>query len=127
MSSGPSFGGNLLWNVTRLTSIRGSVARTVLESIIPGTTTYLQTASALSVEHELRRNLLVEGGGSYVVQDFAPVARVDDNYEAHASLRYLITRNLSAQMTASWYYRNSTAPGNNYDRELISVGVRTQF
>jgi hypothetical protein len=125
--SGPNFGANLLWNVTRLTSVRASASRTIQESIVPGSTTYLQSQGALSVEHEVLRDVLVEGGGSYTVQDFAPVARVDDIYEAHTSLRYLINRNLSAQATVGWSNRNSTAPGNNYDQELVSLSVRTQF
>lgn len=126
-ASGPDFGGNLLWNVTALTSVRGSVARTVEETILAGVSTFIQTATTITVEHELLRDVLVSGGGSYIVQDFQGISRSDRNYEAHAGARYLINRNLNAGLNISWMQRNSTAPGNDYDRYLLSANLRLQF
>jgi len=95
-ASGPSFGGNLLWNVTELTSIRGSIARTVEETIVASASSFLQTAVGLSAEHELLQNVLLTAGLTYVVQDFQGFSRTDSNYVAAAGARYLVTRNLNA-------------------------------
>ena len=125
--SGPHFGGNLLWNVTQQTSIRGSVARTVEETIVVGASSYVQTLSSITVEHELWRNLLLNGSAAYMIQDFQGFVRTDTSYLASIGARYLITRNLNSGVNLGWSRRNSTVPGNNYDQYLISADIRVQF
>lgn len=125
--SGPHFGGALLWNVTQQTSIRGSLARTVEETIVIGASSFVQTLASVSVEHELRRNVLLNAGAAYVIQDFQGVVRTDTTYLANVGARYMITRNLNSGVGVTWSQRDSTAPGNNYDQILISADVKVQF
>lgn len=126
-ASGPHFGGNLLWNVTQETSVRGGLTRDVEETIVVGASSYLQTLASITVEHEVRRNVLVNGNVAYMVQDFEGVARTDTSYLAGIGARYLITRNLNSGVNVTWSQRDSTAPGNNYDQYLISADIRVQF
>ena len=125
--SGPHFGGSLLWNVTQQTSIRGSLARTIEETIVFPASSFVQTASLLSAEHELRRNVLLSAGVGYIVQDFQGLTRTDQNYEANIGTRYLMSRNLTSGVAVTWTNRQSTALDNNYDRFLFSADIRLQF
>jgi hypothetical protein len=132
--SGVAFGGSLLWNVTAITSIRGALTRTVQETSISSTgsvvldaSSYLQTTAGVSIEHELRRNFLLTGGFSYANQEFRGITRTDDTYETKLGMRYLINRNLTADLTYSYRTRSSDAVGNDYDRSLAGVKIRAQF
>ena len=55
--SGPVVGAALTWNVTALTTVKGSVSRTVLETTQSGASGFFNTRVGASVDHELRRNL----------------------------------------------------------------------
>lgn len=127
----PTFGASLLWNVTQLTSIRGTVARTVEETIIAPASSYLQTQVSLGVEHELLRNVLLSGKFTYALQDYQGGGRSDDYYEADAQVRYMLTRNLSTGLDINYSTRSSNsvgvAEGANYDRTLVAANIRLQF
>jgi hypothetical protein len=133
--SGVGFGGNLLWNVTQLTSLRFGLSRTIEETIVTnsvGATVALAeadlvTSASVSVEHELLRNVLLTAGANYTQDDFQGITRTDNSYEGTAGARYLINRNLSAGLDLSYVKRSSNQPGNDYDRELAMASIRTQF
>jgi hypothetical protein len=133
--SGVGLGGNLLWNVTDLTSLRLNLSRTIEETIVTtavGATTVvaqadLVTTAGVSVEHELLRNVLLTAGAIYTQDDFQGISRTDNSYEGTAGARYLINRNLSAGLDFSYTKRSSNQPGNDYDREIAMATLRTQF
>lgn len=133
--SGVAFGGNLLWNVTELTSVRFTLTRAVQETVVTaggGATIVdaaadLQTSASVSVEHELLRNVLLSAGAIFIQDDFQGIIRTDDNYEGDAGARYLINRNLSAGLDFSYRKRTSNVPGNDYEREIVTARLRTQF
>ena len=129
--SGVAFGGNLLWNVTQLTSIRASVARTVEETIISPASSYLQTTVSLGVEHELLRDFLISGALTYIVQDYEGINRTDDNYGANLQMRYLLNRNLSAGVGFNYVKRSSNSVGDAvgaaYDRTSVTADIRFQY
>lgn len=126
-ASGPSFGANLLWNVTALTSVRASVARTVEETIVATASSFIQTAANLSAEHELMQNLLLTAGFTYVDQAFQGLSRTDRISVPEVGARYLITRQLNAGLNLSYWHRDSNAAGLDYDRYLILANLRLQF
>jgi hypothetical protein len=92
-ASGMSGGAALTWNVTRLTTVTGSVVRDVQETVISGASSYFGTRTALGVDHELLRNLILNGNVSYERDDFEGIDRADDLYSAGAGARYLINNN----------------------------------
>src|SRR5690554_3447220 len=64
-ASGPWFGGSLLWNVTRLTSVEVGLERRVVETTNSEASSYNRTALDVRVEHELLRNLLIGTSAHY--------------------------------------------------------------
>lgn len=133
--SGVGFGMNLLWNVTEIDSVRFTASRTVQETIVNNTVgTAVLDASAdlvslasVSVEHELRSNVILTAGVIYSHDDFEGIGKSADNYEADAGGRYLINRNLSAGLDFSYRNRSSNITGFDYSRELVMAKLRTQF
>ena len=132
---GVGFGGNLLWNVTQLTSLRATMARTVEEttqfSNVGGTnfdaSGYLQTAVKLSAEHELLRNVLLSAYVSYLNADYNGINRTDNQYEANVEGRYLINRNLTASADFTYTKRDSNVFGVPYDRAIGLLWLRAGF
>lgn len=125
--SAPSFGGNLLWNVTRFTSVKGSASQSVAETDLIGASSSTETNLSLSVDHELLRNLIVVGSGGYVHDSYNGISRTDDTYGVNAGARYLINRIWRATADVTYSNRSSSAAGQNYDRVVATVGVQAGF
>lgn len=134
-TSGFAFGGNLLWNVTQLTSLRATMARTIEETTqfaTVGTTNvnasgYFQSAIKLAVEHELLRNVLLSGFVDYVNSDYQGITRSDDQFDANIGGRYLLNRNLSATADLTYSNRSSNVTGVGYDRLVGILGIKAGF
>jgi len=131
-NSGVAFGGNLLWNITPLTSIRMNASRSVAESTIVGFNSNVSGAVEsqvqLIVEHELLRNVLVNLRVGYVndIYNGTP-GQIDNSYEAEGGVRYLINRNFSASANVDYIKRSSNVVSANYDRAQITVGLKAGF
>ncbi len=125
--SAPSFGGNLLWNVTPLTSIKGSVSQSVAETDLIGASSSTEANLSLTVEHELRSNFIVLASGGYVHDSYNGLSRTDDTYGANAGARYLINRMWRATADVTYSNRTSSTSGQNYSRVVATVGVQAGF
>jgi hypothetical protein len=124
---GISYGGALTWNVTELTTVKGSIARTVEESTLSGASGYLATAYTASVDHELLRNLLVGFRLGLTNNDYEGISREDDVYTAGAYGRYLMQRNLYLSLNYNYTNRDSNVSGADYERNVIMLRVETQL
>lgn len=130
-----TFGASMLWNPTGLTSVRGSIARTVQETIavevVNGFVTpasgILATSFNLQLEHELKRNVLLKGTAGYSKSDFLNTSRSDDNFNASLGTSYLLNRNFSLDATYSFSGRNTTEAGQDLKRHLFMVGLKAKW
>lgn len=122
-ASGLSFGGNLLWNVTPLTSVRVTADRRVDEAAQLNVAGNEVTELTVAVDHELLRNLIVSGFARYT--DLSPIGPVPGSSEraARLSARYLVDRRLSLRGTVSHGSRSSAITGLSYkeNRGLLSA------
>jgi hypothetical protein len=140
--NGIAFGGNLLWNITPLTSLKGSFSQSVAETtlvnvtpvVVGGVTTFVEQAASasretniqLTAEHELLRNVLLTGSVGYVRDDYRGINRIDDTYGSDIGVRYLMNRNIRLTADVSYSHRSSTV-GANYDRFIGIVGGTVGF
>ena len=123
----PAFGGNVVWNVTPLTSIRGSASESVVETVLAGSSSYVESALSAGVEHELLRNVLLLGTVSYLRDDYKGISRTDDTYGADIGARYLLNRNVRLTADLAYTTRSSSTPGAGFDRGVGTVGVQVGF
>jgi hypothetical protein len=134
--SAPDYGGRMVWNVTRLTTLTFSGLRTFNTGTpssgslaVPGPAGngYLSSTVAANADHELLRNLLVNLGASYENDSFQGITRTDNVFTVGAGARYLVNQKLFLGGSLTYYQRNSTAAGASYSQNVLMLRVGTQF
>jgi hypothetical protein len=113
------------WFPTQLTSVTLDAERTIEDAVVAGTSSYLETTARVRVDHELRRNVLLNGFIGSGERDFRGLARKDDLIEGGLGARWLINRSVEANI--SWRKDKLDSGGalaaNDYDSDRILVGV----
>lgn len=125
--SGPSFGGALTWNPTGLTTVELSLDRTVAETTLSGASGALRTGGSASIDHELRRNVIVGAEASYAVVDYESIQREDDTASGGLDLTYLFTRNFSARAGYQYERRRSSVSNADYDVKTLLLSVSAKL
>jgi hypothetical protein len=135
-TSAPDYGGRLIWNVTRLTTLTFNGLRafytgtpTVGATAItgPAGNGYLASTIVANADHELLRNLLLNVNASFENDSFQGITRTDNVFGAGAGVRYLVNRNLFLGGSYSYYQRSSTAARASYTQNILMLRVGTQF
>ena len=127
---GLSVGGSLDWNVTPLTTVSGSLKRTVEESTL-AVSGFLSTEFRIRVDHELLRNLIVGGDLAFIDRAYEGITegtgREDELYEAGVRATWLLNRNFHADFGYRSRTRNSSAARNDYDNHVTTLTLRIQY
>ena len=124
---GPSFGGQLTWNVTRLTSLTALARRSVDPTTIVGVAGIDATLVELGADHELRRNVVVSLRLRERTEDFKGADRTDDIPGAAFTCRYLVNRRLHVIAGYTRERRSSTGAERSafeYSRSLYLVQLQ---
>lgn len=127
------FGGDVLWNVTELTSIAVDASRSIDETTFGGfsaataSNAVLSTGTSATVTHELRRDVILEASGTYTNNDFQNSVREDDVYGAGAGGRYFFNRNFYGDLNYNFIKRDSNNAGSSYDRHIVLARVGAQY
>lgn len=124
---GVSYGANVDWYATALTTVHLNAASTVEESDLGGSSGYLRQVVSLSVDHELLRNLILSGSVSYENDDYEGTARNDDYYAGTLGVAYLLNRYLAVGVDYDLTDRNSTLSGLDYTRNRVAFTIRGQL
>ena len=123
---GLAAGAAVLWNVTGLTSVRGTLQISTEETTQANASGYLATRAGVAVEHELRRNILLGAGIDVGRDDYEGIAREDDIIAGQVSARYLINRNFYAGAEFSHRTRTSDVD-DDYSQNIILLSVGAQL
>jgi hypothetical protein len=128
---GAAFGGNLIWNVTPLTTVRGNFSESVAETTLTDASSSLETSVGVTVEHELLRNLLLLASAGYVRDDYqqldTPTSRLDNTFGIGGGARYLLNRSWTATLDVTYSKRNSNVSGGDYDRVMAVLGIKYAY
>jgi hypothetical protein len=122
-AEGPTGGAKLTWNVTRLTTITGSVDREVRETDISNASSYFATVGQLRVDHELLRNLILGGHASYEQDGFNGISRDDNIFGGGFDARYLINQYFWVSGGYDYRNRDSNQSSANYDAHVVMLRV----
>lgn len=128
---GVTFGGNLTWNVTPLTSVIASFDRDIEETVIATTSGFVATKFDLRAEHELRRNILLAANAGYEINEYENLENVStqepeyDYIRAGVEGKYLINRNFAVGAEYDYENRDSNldpAIGDaDYDNHIFMI------
>ncbi len=131
-ASSPDAGGRLTWNVTRLTTLTFNGIRSfqttnpTIGVIGPG---YLNSVATVTVDHELRYNLLLNANAGYENDSYQGISRTDNILSVGFNVKYLLNRHL--YVGPFFTYQNRTSSGNAaglpYSQSIVMLRVSTQF
>jgi hypothetical protein len=125
--NGFGFGGKLTWNVTPLTTIgldaEGEIQETTVGDGNDEASANFQKKVILDINHELLRNVLLNGNVGYIRDDFEGIDRTDNTLRAGAGVSYLLNRHLSLDATYDFSTRDSDENDEEYTRNRFLVGI----
>jgi hypothetical protein len=140
--SGPDAGATVTWDITKLTSLTFTASRAVQDSnvFVVGTSPgYLRSAAGARIDHELFRNVLLNGTVAWYHDEYSGINLTDDNYQFGAGVKYLLNRHLylGLNYTYTRYLPSSTgavpagaaAPPTlfPYTQNIVMLRASTQF
>ncbi len=135
---GLDVGANVVWNFSTLDTFKLTETRTANNSnaeigpSAPGTALspgYLSTISGVSLDHELLRNLLLNGNGAWEVDDWKGIDRTDNIYSIGAGGKYLMNRYLYLGLSWTFQRRDSTGAQQttSYSQNIFLLRISTQL
>lgn len=125
--SGFNYGASLKWSATPLTTVHVSASRILDETTVAGSSVVADSMVGLGIDHELRRNLIVQASVAHVDSEFIGTPREDTYIEGRVGATYLIDRNLSANAAYEHRERDSNVAGEDFSEDRFNVGLRLQF
>lgn len=123
---GVTGGLSLTWNATGLTTFKASFVRTVEETTLTGASGFFGNIISISVDHELRRNVLLDAYFSFELDDYEGNGREDKYYRAGTHAKWLIRRFVYVSGGYEFTYRDSNFLGQSFRRHLILVKIEGQ-
>ena len=125
-----------VWTPTGLTTITGRVSRTIEDSIGESTSGVTYTRAEAKVDHELRRNWLLQATSGFEIAEYA-FGGQETIFRAGAGATYLFNRNLRARLSYDFEDRTGVANGvtgnlngltinrgaGNFTREIMLLTV----
>lgn len=124
--SAPDFGGLLTWKPAPGTRLNLSVDRAIEETMVAGSSGYLNTETQVSLEQALTRSVTVGVSGSYAVADFQSVDRTDKTTALGAELRYFVLPNVFVGIEDRFLRRSSNVEDANFDENQVLLHVGGQ-
>lgn len=117
------------WFPTQLTTVTFAAGRTVEDAVNPGAGGFTSSSSALTVDHELLRNVILSGRVRYSDDDYVGIDRNDHRFDAHLGATYLINRNVGIAATLSTIRNTSDGADrhNDFTVNRLAVSLVTQF
>lgn len=125
--SGWAAGLKLTWNVTQLTTLTGSLNRSVEETTQNGASGYFATRASIRADHELLRNLILNASVGFENDEFEGINRDDDYFLAGLGARYLMNRFLSVSGGYGYRTRDSNLPNADFDENVVFIRLTGQL
>ncbi|MEM1104278.1 MAG: outer membrane beta-barrel protein, partial [Pseudomonadota bacterium] len=117
----------LTWFATQLTTIRLAGGSSIEDSTIPGSSGFLNYFGQVSVDHELRRNILVSATVAYSEDDYEGIPREDQRIGADIGIDYLMNRNIAVTARYTYQDRDSTDAQIPFTQNIVYLGLRGQI
>jgi hypothetical protein len=119
----------LEWFPTQITTVSGYASRTIEDSGLAGSGGYLSTAVGVRLDHELRRNVLLNADLSVARDEYEDIGREDERVQASVGGTYLLNRNLGVSLTAGRFEQTSSgaAAGVDFEVNRLTATLVAQF
>ena len=111
------------WFPTQLTTVTFRGGRSVEDAAIQGAAGYLSTNVSATVDHELRRNLIVSATVQLSEDDYDGIDRTDERFNAELAATYFLNRNIGVRASVNHFKQDSSGAVGNQDYEVNRVAV----
>ena len=125
--TGLSFGLDMNWNPTLLTTVGFSGQRDFRPTNQAGAASNFRTQFGVTVDHELLRNMIIGAEATYLNDNFRGDDREDDTYLLGLNLTYWLNRNLSIGGGYDYSKRNSNQAGQDFEANTVSIGLTARL
>lgn len=126
--TGPIIEGSVIWTPTELTTLTGTLSRTIEDPQTVGTNGYTLTQGQLVVDHELRRNVFLQMRGSVQYAQYLQTGGGSQaGFSGGGRATWLLSRRLrlSADYTFTKITGSSTSLGS-FNQSIATGGQFTQ-
>ncbi len=125
--SGVNGGLSLTWNPTGLTTVKGAVVRTIEQTTLVGASGYFSTQGRISVDHELRRNIILSAFASFQLDDYQGISREDKWIRAGLQGKFLHNRYFRTTLGYEYTHRQSSVGNQSFTRHLLILIIKGQL
>jgi hypothetical protein len=121
-----TFDENLIWSPTRLTKVTFSTVSAIEPSLIAGASGAVSRTLGVKVSTDLRRNLTVDLGGSYLFRNYTGIYRTENLAELTTGLTWKLSPTLQTFVRGTFDAFKSSAHTDDYTAATVFAGVRLQ-
>jgi len=125
--TGLSFGVDLNWNPTLLTSVGFSGQRDFRPTDEGGAASNFRTEFGITIDHELLRNVVLNGEARYQNDDFRGDDREDDTILLGGGFTYWVNRNLSLNGGYEFSERDSNQADQDFTVNEFLIGFTARL
>lgn len=101
---------NVIYTPTGLTTLTGFVRRQIEDPQSEGIAGYTFTTTGLVVDHEFRRNILLQGRGSFQAAEYFQGTGTTTSYSLGGGANWLVNRRV--RLSADYDFTQQSGPGN---------------
>jgi hypothetical protein len=123
----PLIDATLNWEVTPLTTVTGSVSRHQAVAATTENSSKIVSSASLRVDHELLRNVLLDGEIGYQNDEFQGSNRVDNSVHVEIGGEYLLNPNASVSFGYRYSNRVSNVDGGGFTDNLVELGLHLKM
>lgn len=122
-----SYHGDIVWNVTPLTSLVATADRRLDQTVSPNSTGNLRDEFAVAVQHELRRNVVLFSDVRYARVKLLGTAIRSSEFDIGFGARYFVGDNFVIRGDVRHSQRLSGITSIDYRTNLVTLGVKYLF
>lgn len=119
--------GGLFWNPRRKITLSLLGNREVEQTNVPGASDKTSTDLSLGLRYEIVRGVDGIATAGYSQRKFNGLDRTDDGYFGAIGVEWAATRRTTVSATYRYHDENSDRADREYEKHLVSVGVRYGF
>jgi len=116
----------LIWAPTGMTTVTGTLTRSIEDAAQEGVSGYTRTAGTLTIDHEYERNILLQATGGVQHADFLQGGGQQTAFLFGLGVTWLIDRQMSASATYDFNTQQGTSVGTSapFSRSLGLLTLR---
>lgn len=128
-TKGVSGGASLTWLPSYMTTVTGSLTRSIEETTLDSASGVFSTGFQIIVDHELLRNLLLQARVSLSEDDFEGINRSDTYFESGFGATYMLNRHLSLLLDYDFHQRKTDLinGADEFSENIFSIGGQIQL